>query len=206
MREDIVFKGINGEVQLYLNETADFESILEQLRLKLLSASSFFNPGTVVKLPPGLGLKSEQKERLTDILSEHGLSCEETKPARREKTVDRSRVKCCGAQVDALVVNKTLRSGQKVVYDNTVVVVGDVNPGAQVVAGGDIIILGACRGMAHAGAQGDQAATITANRILATQLRIAGLIARAPDDLDKSVYVETARIKNGTVIIEPANR
>ena len=111
-----------------------------------------------------------------------------------------------GYEIRALVVARTLRSGQKVVHPGSVVVIGDVNAGAQVVAGEDIIVLGACRGVAHAGAYGNEAATITASRLVATQLRIAALIARAPDDMDKPVYIETARIKDGTVIIEPANR
>lgn len=116
------------------------------------------------------------------------------------------RVEREGYAINGLVVPRTLRGGQKVVHDGSVVVIGDVNAGAQVVAGEDIIILGACRGMAHAGAHGNEAATITAGRLVASQLRIAGLIARAPDDLDKPAYIETARIKDGTVVIEPANR
>jgi septum site-determining protein MinC len=104
-----------------------------------------------------------------------------------------------------LVIARTLRGGQEVVHNGSVVIFGDVNPGAEVIAGGDIIIHGACRGVAHAGAYGNTEATITANTLVASQLRIAGMIARAPDDLDKPEYKETARIKSGIVIIEPAN-
>lgn len=109
-------------------------------------------------------------------------------------------------EIQALVINKTLRSGQKVVHDGSVVVIGDVNPGAEVIAGEDIIVLGSCRGIAHAGASGNKAATITACKLLAAQLRIAGLIARSPDDLDQPAYAETARVHDGVVVIEPANR
>jgi septum site-determining protein MinC len=209
MQEDIVFKGLNGELQLFVNEAADFEEIFAQLQSKLLAANDFFSGRTVVLVSPSWQLSGDEKGRLADLLAGYGLTCREAKAAKRRDELAAAAAACSeqeGYAIKALVVNRTLRSGQKVAHDESVVVIGDVNPGAQVVAGGDIIILGACRGVAHAGAFGNQAATITANRILATQLRIAGLIARAPDELDKSAYVETARIKDGMVVIEPANR
>lgn len=211
MREDIVFKGVNGKLQLVVNNTSDFTHVLEQLRAKLKLANEFFHAGTVVKLPAGLKLARDQQQEIIAVLSEHGLTCEKApepppispRAASPEEVAPGERE---GYEIKALVVNKTVRSGQKVVHNGSVVVIGDVNPGAQVVAGEDIIIMGACRGVAHAGANGNEAATITAAKILATQLRIAGLIARAPDKVDKSANVEIARIKDGTVIIEPANR
>lgn len=212
MREDIVFKGSNGELQLLFNESVDFAAVLNQLKAKLAAAADFFGRGTPIKLPATL--TAEQRAQIAGVLTEHGLACKEEAPVcheavagAREKLVeanasaDKDRY-----QINALVVGKTLRSGQKVSHDGSIIIMGDVNPGAQVIAGEDIIILGSCRGMAHAGANGNERASITANKIVATQLRIAGLIARSPDDLDKSVYVQTARIKDGHVIIEPVNR
>lgn len=211
MRENIVFKGVNGQLQLVVNNTNDFSNVLEQLRAKLKMANEFFHSGTVVKLPANLKLASDQQLEIIAVLTEHGLTCEKAMEAPivapAEAPIEASTPgEREGYEIKALVVNKTLRSGQRVVHDGSVVVIGDVNPGAQVIAGEDIIIMGACRGVAHAGASGNEAATITAAKILATQLRIAGLIARAPDKVDKSANLETARIKDGTVIIEPANR
>lgn len=82
----------------------------------------------------------------------------------------------------ALVLRKTVRSGQKVSFQGHVVILGDINPGAEVEAGGDIIVMGAVRGMAHAGKDGDVNASVTALRLLPTQLRIAGVISRSPDE------------------------
>jgi len=73
----------------------------------------------------------------------------------------------------ALFINKTLRSGQRVEYAGHIVVMGDVNAGAEIVAGGNVIVWGRVRGMIHAGAGGDRAATICALDLSATQLRIA---------------------------------
>src|SRR5689334_19143735 len=73
----------------------------------------------------------------------------------------------------ALFINKTLRSGTRIEFPGTVVVIGDVNPGAEIVAEGNVIVWGRVRGMIHAGAKGDRSAFICALDLSATQLRIA---------------------------------
>lgn len=204
--EEVTFKGVNGEVQLVL-KTDDFAAALERLAAKLAAADEFFPRGTIVKLSSALRITADEKRQLAALLGEFGLACAPDGPGDRDGAEDvPAAAERDGYEINALVVARTVRSGQKVIHPGSVVVIGDVNPGAQVIAGRDIIILGACRGVAHAGAYGDETATITANRIVATQLRIAGLIARAPDELDKPSCIETARIKEGSVVIEPANR
>jgi len=73
----------------------------------------------------------------------------------------------------ALFINKTLRSGKRVEFPGHVVVMGDVNAGAEIVADGNVIVWGRVRGMIHAGAKGDRSASICALDLSATQLRIA---------------------------------
>jgi septum site-determining protein MinC len=73
----------------------------------------------------------------------------------------------------ALFINKTLRSGTRVEFPGNIVVIGDVNPGAEIVAEGSVIVWGRVRGMIHAGVKGDRSAFICALDLSATQLRIA---------------------------------
>lgn len=73
----------------------------------------------------------------------------------------------------ALFVNKTIRSGTRIEYPGHIVVFGDVNPGAEVIAEGNVIVWGRVRGMIHAGSKGNREATICALDLSATQLRIA---------------------------------
>jgi septum site-determining protein MinC len=73
----------------------------------------------------------------------------------------------------ALFLTKTLRSGMRIEFPGHVVVVGDVNPGAEIVAGGNVVVWGRVRGMIHAGAKGDTSAYICALDLSPTQLRIA---------------------------------
>jgi len=80
----------------------------------------------------------------------------------------------------ALVIRNTCRSGMRVVSDTDCVVLGDVNPGAEVIAVGDVIIFGNLRGVAHAGANGDRSARIWALSIEPSQIRIADIVAVPP--------------------------
>jgi septum site-determining protein MinC len=79
--------------------------------------------------------------------------------------------------VSTLYHRGTLRGGQALHNLGNLVVVGDVNPGAELIASGDIVVFGALRGVAHAGAQGDRASRVIALELAPTQLRIATLIA-----------------------------
>lgn len=100
-----------------------------------------------------------------------GLATRISKPRPEERLTETA------ADDLALFVNKTLRSGQRVEYPGHIIVVGDVNAGAEIVAGGDVIVWGRVRGMIHAGANGNRAARICALDLSATQLRIADQVS-----------------------------
>ncbi|MGC9394621.1 MAG: septum site-determining protein MinC [Anaerolineae bacterium] len=102
-----------------------------------------------------------------------------------------------------MVVQRTLRSGQSIKYPGHVILVGDVNPGAEVIAGGHIIVWGKMRGLAHAGALGDEDALICAIELTPAQLRIAGYIGRPPEGRRRKLLPETARVNEGTIVVEP---
>jgi septum site-determining protein MinC len=101
-------------------------------------------------------------------------------------------------------VHRTLRSGASVRFDGDVYVYGDVNPGAQVVATGNIVVLGALKGVAHAGAAGDEKSFILAFELRPTQLRIARKIAIPPARAaGGELAPELATVVDGQVQIEP---
>ena len=98
----------------------------------------------------------------------------------------------------------TLRGGQALHNVGNIVVVGDVNPGAELVASGDILVFGALRGVAHAGAQGDQSARVYAIDLSPTQLRIATYIAAdAGKRARAAVQPEVASVQNERIAILP---
>jgi len=114
-----------------------------------------------------------------------------------------------GAAVDVppddrtLLVRRTVRSGQRIFYAGNVVVLGDVNPGAEVTCTGDIVVMGRLRGVAHAGAGGNVGARVMAFRLQPTQLRIAHYISRAPDGVDEEPqWPEVASVNDGVIEIQ----
>ncbi len=100
-------------------------------------------------------------------------------------------------------IRQTLRSGQiERALEGNMVILGDVNPGAELVAAGDIIVLGALRGVAHAGALGDTSSVIFALNLLPTQLRIGRFITRAPAEQHRHQRAEIARVLEDAIVVE----
>jgi septum site-determining protein MinC len=100
----------------------------------------------------------------------------------------------------------TLRGGQALHHDGNIVVVGDVNPGTELVATGDILVFGRLLGVAHAGAQGDASARVYALVLDATQLRIATCIAADEDARSPSSEPEVAFVRDGRIAIAPFSK
>jgi len=101
-----------------------------------------------------------------------------------------------------LVARRTLRSGQQLRHPGSIAVLGDVNPGAEIVAGGDIIVWGKLRGTVHAGAMGNDNAIVCALDMTPTQLRIAQYFARSPEGRRRKPTPEVARVRNGQIVAE----
>lgn len=110
---------------------------------------------------------------------------------------------------EALIIKTTCRSGEMVHYPGDVVVFGDVNPGAEIVASGDIIVLGALRGMAHAGCDGDTGATIFALNLEAHRLQIGPHAGESPRGQrrarsgNRSVNPQIAYIRRSSIFVAP---
>jgi septum site-determining protein MinC len=102
---------------------------------------------------------------------------------------------------EAILLHRTLRSGYSIRHPGHVTIIGDVNPGAEIVAGGNVIVWGRLRGVVHAGATGDEKAVVCALDLSPTQLRIAGQIAVSPERGGKS-NPEMAAIRDGQLIAQ----
>ncbi len=98
----------------------------------------------------------------------------------------------------------TLRSGENIETEGDLLLLGDVNPGAKVCAGGNVMIWGRLRGNAHAGKSGDKQAKIVALQLWPLQLRIANQVARGPEEKPEEGLAEEAVIKSNQIVIQPA--
>jgi septum site-determining protein MinC len=105
---------------------------------------------------------------------------------------------------EAVMVHKTLRSGTRLQYAGNVVIIGDVNPGAEIIARGSIVVWGKVAGIVHAGAEGDIGAVVCALDLRPIQLRIADQIALSPKRKGKPMP-EMARLIENQVIAQSWN-
>jgi septum site-determining protein MinC len=99
----------------------------------------------------------------------------------------------------------TLRSGDHLQAEGSILVLGDVNPGARISATAHVMVWGKLRGVAHAGHAGDQTARIVALHLRPLQLRIASAVARGPEGLPPDGFAEEARLVDGVIQIDPAS-
>jgi septum site-determining protein MinC len=100
---------------------------------------------------------------------------------------------------DGVLIKRTLRNGRTIHSDGHVIVLGDVNAGAMIIAAGDVIVWGRLRGTVHAGAKGDESAVVCALYLAPTQLRIAGYITISPEDKRRRPKPEKAMVRNGRI-------
>ena len=161
----------------FLAQVDSQQAFFKGARLALDVSSQVLNVHDLSELRDQL---SERGIHLWAVLSESpttektaqllGLATRISKPRPEESR--RFSVEDLGEET-ALFLNRTLRSGTRIEFSGHVVVLGDVNPGAEIIAEGNIIIWGRLRGMVHAGSKGNTAAVICALDLSPTQLRIA---------------------------------
>jgi len=219
MPSSISIKGISDGLLIVLGE-GDWNELHQQL-LEKIDLQKEFLKGARLALDVGeqslraaqLGkLRSEVSERdlsLWAVISKSsitqstaqtlGLATEISKPAQELKSMEMDSSSKPGE--DAVLVKRTLRSGFSLQHAGHVIVIGDVNPGAEIVAGGNIVVWGRLRGMVHAGAGGDENAVICALDLSPTQLRISGMIALTPKRRGKP-KPEIAYLQDGQVVAE----
>ncbi len=208
MGELVSIKGTRQGLVIMVDANADYEQVKDYLHKKMQSAKGFFR-GARFSLVPGENVSESQKAELQQICSQYGLihdekvklpSFEQSSPKTNENRINYDKetfTKRPGEKT--LLVRRTLRSGQSIQYDGNVVILGDVNAGSEVIAGGSIMVLGRINGVVHAGATGDTSAYVVACKLCPSQLRIASAIATSPDD--EPEYPEIARLKDNQIIV-----
>ncbi len=194
------------------NET--WQKIIDDFKYRLQKIEKSWQPGTKTQLQTqGRLLDSRQLNELKTILEQVGLELDLVITRRRQTAVAAAssgysvrqesetprniteKPKETNQELsEPLYLKTTIRSGVEICHRGSVVVVGDLNPGATIIAGGDVLIWGALRGIAHAGANGNRMAVIMALKMQPTQLRIADLLARAPENPPPQPVPEVAYI------------
>jgi len=194
--------------------------LLDELKTHLNQRASFFKGGRVALQVGARHLTTSQLETIGDILTQHRMSLwavESDSASTQSVTaelgleVGLTPRQSVGPQTsrlpegDSVVIQRTVRSGQVINHPGNVIIIGDVNPGGEVKAGGSIIVWGHLRGVVHAGLGdvGDKA-IVCALQLSPTQLRINRYIARPPtaSQVSKLVVPEMASVENGQIVAE----
>ncbi|MGN0378676.1 MAG: septum site-determining protein MinC [Butyrivibrio sp.] len=186
MNNSVVIKGNKYGIAVIMDKDMPFEELLGEVAEKFKSSANFFGKSSLAISFEGRTLSSEEEKKLLDIISENSeinIVCVMDNDEMREK--------CCKKAVEDKLeelsthtgqfYKGTLRSGQMLEAESSLVILGDVNPGARVTAKGNIIILGALKGNAYAGAGGNENSFVVALEMAPIQIRIADTIARCND-------------------------
>ena len=200
--DKIIIKG-NREglnVVINMNHFSDFDEMLESLVDKLSQGRKFYK-GSTLKITTELKYINEREiRRLKEILFDEFLISDCIFQEQEDST---TKVFTGIYEGKTKFLRKTIRSGQSINYPGNVVIIGDVNPGAEIYAAGNIIVMGTLRGLVHAGTNGNEKAIIAPVKLEPQILQIGNIVTRSPEDEVKPQYPEVAKIKNGNIIVEP---
>lgn len=206
----VTIRGTRDGILIVLGD-GEWKTLVSELSAQLArpNADAFFRGARVSVETGNRFLQEQERAELESILSAHNIHLGATMPTvplRPAPPSERNDIytRDNGAN-HVLMIRRTLRSGQKIHHDGSVVVYGDVNDGAEIVAIGDVLIFGKLRGLVHAGAAGDDFATIGALALNPPQLRISNFIAASSpaDKKRKSSTPEIAVVREGRIVIEP---
>ena len=186
MRSQVKVNLTKENLIIKLNEEAQQKEILESLKKKIVQIKTLYKDSKMPILVTGKNLKENERVEVKNIIQEkidvkvsfdvpqelglHGIK----KSFSQE--IETSQTKFHRGAV---------RSGQRLEYEGSIVVLGDVNGGAEVIAGDNVVVLGVLRGLAHAGARGNKKAVIAAASIDCKQIRIADIIKEMEDEKDE---------------------
>ncbi|NWL88920.1 MULTISPECIES: septum site-determining protein MinC [unclassified Paenibacillus] len=194
----VTIKGIKDGLVFLFDDNCEFEALLEELRYKLEHSHQNILTGPIIHVDVKFGMRvisDEEKEALLDILKQKGnllIRSVDTPGVVTEEDTAKITTMC-----------GMIRSGQVLHHEGNLLFLGDVNPGGMITCTGDILILGALRGMAHAGYTGNEEAVIAASYLAPTQLRIAEIISRPPDEWEnRETSMEFAFLRDGKMQID----
>lgn len=208
----IVFKIINDEILIILDDKKEFEDLHSSLEEKIKNSKNFFENASISISFKGKQLKKEEEEELVDLIKSSGAKIKnvsnepcEHQCASSQKDIVESYIS--SSQNDTIFHRGSIRGGQSINHNGSVVVIGDVNPGGEIIAAGNIIVMGALKGLAHAGSKGNRDCFVAALSLIPSALRIADIITSIAEEYEKKnnkkMLPTYAYIHEGQIYIAP---
>ena len=188
------------EVLIKIDDNATQEEIIPELNEKLEELKKMYQDEKTPIRVTGKILTNKELEEIREIIK-NVIDVEikfDTPTSLGLHSITRSYKKDVGTS-ETTFHKGSLRSGQKIEVEGSIVIIGDVNSGAEVIAGDNIIVVGNLRGLAHAGAKGNKEAIIAASTLEAVQLRISNIVREIDRDEEEVkehayIYVDEDKI------------
>ena len=215
MEQPVVIKSNKYGLTVWLDTEPDFAALKTLVAEKFAESKKFFKGAELAIAFEGRELDNSEQFELIEIIqnnSELTIVCIVDNDAQTE---ERFKNAIDGHLEEAAVHNGqfyrgTLRSGQVLESEYSLVILGDVNPGAKIISAGNVIVLGALKGTVYAGITGDVSSFVVALEMSPMQIRIGDVIARSADSAPrkKASKPETkiAFVENDNIYIEPLNK
>ena len=202
MRNPVGISMKKDEIIIRISEKATHDETIECLNKKIPALKKLYKTEKTPICVTGKILKNREIEEIKEIITkEIDVKVKFDSPKELglhgirkifEKEIDNSETK---------FYRGNMRSGQKMEFEGSLVILGDVNGGAEVIAGENIVVLGVLRGLAHAGAKGNKKAIIATNRIECPQLRIANIVKEIEkEEIDQEYKYASVNEKNEIVL------
>lgn len=211
MNNSVVIKGNKYGIVVQMDKNIPFEQLKTDLAEKFKSASKFFDKANMAVSFEGRRLSSEEEREVLGIIAENSqlnivcvIDNDEMKEKIFKKAVE-DKLEELSAHTGQFYKG-TLRSGQLLESESSIIILGDINPGGKVVAKGNVVVLGSLKGTIYAGANGNEDAFVVALEMAPIQIRIGDTIARcnetgtkikpiSPDPMiafveDENIYIE----------------
>ena len=199
-KHHVTIKGVKDGLVFLLNDQCEFQALVEELEYKLEKSHQQILTGPIIHVDVKLGsrvISEAQRSTIRSIIGRQGnlliQSIHSNIPEDEKHKVKQ--------QMN--VAKGMVRSGQTLHFAGDVLYVGDVNPGGTITCTGSIYVMGSVKGVIHAGFDGNQDAIIAAAHLKPTQLRIAGVISRPPDEWGiGEMVMEFAYLREGQMEID----
>lgn len=194
MKKNVVSINLKkNEVLIKIDDNATQKDIVYELNKKLKDLKKMYQEEKTPIRVTGKILANKEIEEIKEIIkSKIDVNITFDSPTTLGlHSITRSYKKDVGTS-ETTFHKGSLRSGQKLEVEGSIVIIGDVNSGAEVIAGDNIAIIGTLRGLAHAGAKGNKDAIITASTLDAVQLRISNIVKEI--DIDSEYVYDNAYI------------
>lgn len=219
MSQPVILKSNRYGINLILDDSISFAELERAVLEKFKESEKFFKNASIAISFEGRTLSKEEELALLDLIAKYTsihvvcvVDHDEVREQLYKNKIDTYYNEV--ADNTGEFYKGTLRSGQVLKCDSSIVIIGDVNPGAKIIARGNIVIIGALKGNAYAGAAGDESCFVTALTMDPVQIKIGNVIGRSADkgpweairSRKRAFEPQMAIVCDGNILIEPITR